>query len=56
MVGSGHRVVFDKDDATGTELSFIVNKKSNCIGMRRDGNVCVIDAFVDDDANFSRQA
>ena len=56
MVDSGHRVVFDRDDATGTDLSFIINKKTgNSIRMRRDRNVWVIDAFVDDNEDFSRQ-
>ena len=56
MVDSGHRVVFDRDDATGTDLSFRINKKTgNSIRMRRDRTVWVIDAFLDDDEDFSRQ-
>ena len=56
MADSGHRIVFDKDDATGTDLSFTVNKKTgNGIRMRQNRNVCVIDAFVDDDAAVIRQ-
>ena len=56
MVDAGHRVVFDRDDATGTDLSFITCKATgNSITMRRDHNVWTIDAFVDDDAGFFRQ-
>ena len=55
LVDSGHRVVFDQDDETKTDLSFIINKKTNqSIRMRRERNVWVIDAFIDDDSLFSR--
>ena len=50
LVDSGHKVVFDRDEATGVDLSFITHKKSgNTVRMRRERNVWVIDAFVDDD-------
>ena len=50
LVDSGHKVVFDLDEATGVDLSFITHKKSgNTVRMRRERNVWVIDAFVDDD-------
>jgi hypothetical protein len=40
MVNAGHRVVFDRDDATGTDLSFITCKATGeSIKMRRDRNV-----------------
>ncbi len=56
MVGAGHRVVFDRDDATGTDLSCITCKATgNSIKMRCDRNVWTIDAFVGEDAGFIRQ-
>jgi len=56
MVDAGHRVVFDRDDVTGTDLSFITCKATGeSIKMRRDRNVWTIDAFVDEDSDFSRQ-
>jgi hypothetical protein len=51
-VDTGHRVSFDTDDATGVDCSFITCKKSGeSIKMRRDRNVWVIDAFVDESGN-----
>ena len=57
--------MFEKDDATGVDCSFIVHKGTNeSIRMRRDRNVWVIDAFVDEedgkivnslDQGFTRQ-
>ena len=56
MVDSGHRVTFDKCETTGVDLSFIVNKKTgDTVKMRRDRNVWIIDAFVDNDSDFKRQ-
>jgi hypothetical protein len=56
MVDAGHRVVFDRDEVTGTDLSFITCKATGeSIKMRRDRNVWTIDAFVDEDSDFSRQ-
>ena len=50
LVDSGHRVVFDMDEDTGEDFSFITNKKTGtCIKMRRDRQVWVVDAFVDED-------
>ena len=50
LVDHNHRVVFDKDAATGKDISFITNKESGAsIKMRRDRNVWVIDAYVIDD-------
>jgi len=55
MVDAGNRVVFDRDDKTGTDLSFITRKSTGeSIKMRTDRNVWTIDAFVDEDADFSR--
>ena len=56
MVDAGHRVVFDRDDATGTDLSFI-GCKATCssVKMRRDRNVWTTDVFVDEDSGFIRQ-
>ena len=50
LVDSGHRVTFDRDEETGVDVSFITHKKSGAsVQMRRERNVWVIDAFVDDD-------
>ena len=56
-VDNGFRVVFDKDAATGRDISFITNKATGAsIKMRRDRNVWVIDAYIneDDDSSFTR--
>ena len=61
LVDTGNRVVFDKDEATGMDTSFITNKETGTsIRMRRERNVWVIDAYVADDEKneaslFSRQ-
>lgn len=61
LVDAGNKVVFDKDDRTGLDISFITHKETgSSIRMRRERNVWVIDAYVDDDDNndaslFSRQ-
>ena len=50
LVDAGHRVVFEKDDVTGVDLSFITHKASGTsIRMRRERNVWIIDAYVDDE-------
>ena len=57
LVGNRHRVVFDQDDETGKDISFITNKKTGVsIKMRRERNVWVIDAFIseDEEADFHR--
>ena len=52
LVDTGHRVSFDTDDVTGVDCLFITCKKSGeSIKMRRDRNVWVIDAFVDESGN-----
>ena len=41
------RVVYDKDMATGDDLSYILNKGSGKVmKMHRDGNVWILDAVV----------
>ena len=51
LVDHNHRVVFGQDADTGEDISFITNK-TNCeaIKMRRDRNVWVIDAYIEEDA------
>ena len=50
LVDHNHRVVFDSDLDTGEDVSFITNKTNGeSKQMRRDRNVWVIDAFIDDD-------
>ena len=58
LVDSHHRVTFDKDDKTGTDVSFILDKRTGMqTKMRRERNVWVVDAFVDenDDPDFAGQ-
>ena len=49
LVDSNHRVVFDKDMATGADISCITDKATG-VGtkMRRERNVWVVDAYVED--------
>ena len=50
LVDTNHRVVFDKDEATGEDVSYILNKTNmDYIRMRRDRNVWVLDAFIEED-------
>ena len=56
LVDAGNKVVFDRDDKTGLDISLIVNKKSGLYTkLRRERNVWVVDAWVeeedDDDLN-----
>ena len=62
LVDSGHVVTFDKDKHTGMDTSFITHKESGrSTRMRRERNVWVIDAYLEDDTArdtnslFSRQ-
>ena len=49
LVDSGHRVIFDRDEITKMDASFILHKSSGkSIKMRRDRNVWVIDAYVEE--------
>ena len=53
FVDHKHRVVFDQDDETGEDISFITDKSSgDVIKMRRDKNVWVIDAYIEEDAEL----
>ena len=50
LVDNGHRVIFDRDEATGLDTSLIVNKTTGVsTKMRRERNVWVIDAWVEED-------
>ena len=57
LVDDSHRVVFDKDEATGTDISFITHKPTGkVVRMRRERNVWVIDAFMTEpEQDFARQ-
>ena len=53
LVDMGYKVVFDKDMATGKDLSMMMNKKTNVTSrFRRERNVWVLDAYINiaDDA------
>ena len=53
LVDHKHRVVFDQDEETGEDISFITDKSSgDVIKMRRDKNVWVIDAYIEEDAEL----
>ena len=55
LVDAGHRVTFEKDDVTGLDMSYIVNKSSGeSIKMHRERNVWTIDTFVNEDLDFIR--
>ena len=55
LVDAGHRVTFEKDDVTGLDMSYIVNKSTGAsIKMHRERNVWTIDTFVNEDMDFSR--
>ena len=56
LVDNGYRVAFDKDAATGKDLSFMIHKPSGrTTRFRRDRNVWVLDAIVES-SGFGRQA
>ena len=49
LVDAGHRVTFDRDERTGVDTSFITHKETGTsMKMRRERNVWVIDAYVED--------
>ena len=51
-VDKGCRVTYDKDMDTNIDLSTIYDKRTGeTVKMRRDGNVWVVDAYVDMDEN-----
>ncbi len=48
LVGTGHRVTFDKDMATGKDLSLMYHKESKTAArFRRERNIWVLDALID---------
>ena len=50
LVDNNHRVVFDQDEDTGEDISFITDKTSgDVIKMRRDRNVWIIDAYIEEE-------
>ena len=50
LVDAGHRVVFDRDENSKLDTSFITHKASgNSLKMRRERNVWVIDAYLEED-------
>ena len=50
LVDSGHRVTFKCDEDNGVDCSFITHETTGeSIRMRRDNNVWVIDAYVDEE-------
>ena len=56
LVDAGHKVTFDRDEATGVDTRFITHKASGTsLKMRRERNVWVIDAYVKDEEGQSDQ-
>ena len=64
MVDHEFKVVFDKDEATGTDLSMMIHKPTGrTTRFRREKNVWILDAYVQDgrvvsvpaDTSFPRQ-
>ena len=56
LVDNGYRVAFDKDIATGKDLSFMIHKPSGrTTRFRRDRNVWVLNAIVES-SGFGGQA
>ena len=46
-VDAGYRVIFDRDEATGADISHMIHKASGkVIRSIRNGNVWTIDAYV----------
>ena len=57
MVDNGYRVTFDRDAATGRDISMMLHKASGAaIKLTRDKNVWVLDAIVsDEESDLGRQ-
>ena len=58
LVDKNNRVTFDRDEKTGVDTSQVFNKTTGKMTkLRRDRNVWVIDAYIeeDDQAPFGRQ-
>ena len=50
LVDTNHRVIFDQDEKTGTDISFIIDKTTGVsTKMRRERNVWVVDAWINDE-------
>ena len=50
LFDTNHRVIFDQDEKTGTDISFIIDKTTGVsTKMRRERNVWVVDAWIDDE-------
>ena len=50
LVDANHRVIFDKDEKSGVYISFITDKATGVsTKMRRDRNVWVVDAWIDEE-------
>ena len=50
LVDANHRVIFDKDEKSGVDISFITDKATGVsTKMRRDRNVWVVDAWIDEE-------
>ena len=53
LVDKHNQVIFDKDDATGLDISRIINKKTGkIIQMTRERNVWIIDAFIEEEPDL----
>ena len=49
LVDSRHRVIFDKNEKTGADVSFIIDKTTGMsTKMRRERNVWVVDAWLEE--------
>ena len=49
LVDTNHRVVFDRDDKTKIDVSFIIDKTTGTVTkMRRERNVWVVDAWIEE--------
>ena len=49
LVDANHRVVFDRDEKTKIDVSFIIDKSSGTVTkMRRERNVWVVDAWIEE--------
>ena len=50
LVDNGYRIVFDKDEKTGKDMSMMYHKESKAAArFRRVKNVWVLDAIIDAD-------
>ena len=60
LVDDGYRVIFDKDEKTGHDLSMMIHKKTGVTSrFRRERNVWILDVLVDaedSDDDFHRHA